>query len=661
MSIKRLGPDAIDLEPKAIRAPIVTSVSTTSVSSTGGESVLIYGSNFQPSVAVYLGNTASPTVTQINSNAISFSVPGKDPGTYSLYVVNPNGGSAVLPINVYSLDAFWSPGAKLLATLTKNNRSMSQLITMDSGSNYTLTGSLPSGITFNANTNLVAGTISNVLIDSTTYNFTLRAYHTGYNVYFSKDYSIEFVSTYPTWSTAANIGTFSQASFSATVTATSDSNVTYSLRNALPTGFTLNSNTGVISGAITAPDASQGTITNFYTTIRAIDQEYNYTDRTFTLVYVPSVPVFVTVPVLSYAYRTYAYSQNIVASGFGTMTYSVTTGSLPPGLSLSSAGVISGTPTTLGTYNFGGKAANQYGQSVTQTFTLIVYGPYVEATGGTVTTSGGYRIHTFTSTAGFVVNTCPPASKANVLIVAGGGGGGAGPGGGGGAGGYLNIIGTLAENTTYSVIVGSGGTGATPMYAGGPYGGDGVIRSGLSGFDSSAFGNTAIGGGFGAKGDGTGINGGGGGSGGGGGGRYNNGANPVGVGGQGFAINGVTQGYAGGTGQTNAGGGGGGAGGAGGTSGGGNGITLPFVGGNAVGGANGGGTASGVTAYGGGGGGTNAFGFTNAGITSGSNGTTYGSGGGGGAGGFGSYAYYTYNAGGGNGYNGVVVIRYPYV
>jgi hypothetical protein len=661
MSIKRLGPDAIDLEPKAIRAPLVTSISTTSVSSTGGESVVIYGSNFQPSVAVYLGNTASPTVTQINSTAISFSVPGKDPGTYSLYVVNPNGGSAVLPINVYSLDAFWSPGAKLLATLTKTNTSMSQLIAMDSGANYTLTGSLPSGITFDANTQLVSGTISNVLIDSTTYNFTLRAYHIGYQVYFSKDYSIEFVATYPTWNTSANIGVFNPSPFTATVSATSDSNVTYSLRNALPTGFTLNSNTGVISGAITAPDASQGGVTNFYTTIRAIDQEYNYTDRTFTLIYVPSVPAFVTVPVLPNSYQTYAYTQNILASGFGTMSYSVVSGSLPPGLSMSSLGVISGTPTTLGTYNFGGKAANQFGQTVTQTFTLIVYSPYVQATGGAVTTAGGFRIHTFTSSSSFVVSSAPPGARANVLIVAGGGGGGAGPGGGGGAGGYLNTISTLAENTTYPLTVGSGGPGATDMGAGAPYGGDGVIRSGLAGFDSSAFGNTAIGGGFGAKGDGTGANGGGGGSGGGGGGRFNNAANPVGVGGQGFAINGITQGYAGGTGQTNAGGGGGGAGGAGGTSGGGAGITLPFVGGNAVGGANAGGTASANTVWGAGGGGTNSFAFRNDGIVKGKDATTYGSGGGGGAGGFGGYAFYTYNAGGGAGFGGVIVIRYPYV
>jgi hypothetical protein len=48
-----------------------------------------------------------------------------------------------------------------------------------------------------------------------------------------------------------------------------------------------------------------------------------------------------------------SYSQTITASG-GTSpyTYSTTPSTLPPGLALSSAGLLSGTPTTAGTYNF---------------------------------------------------------------------------------------------------------------------------------------------------------------------------------------------------------------------------------------------------------------------------------------------------------------------
>jgi hypothetical protein len=48
-----------------------------------------------------------------------------------------------------------------------------------------------------------------------------------------------------------------------------------------------------------------------------------------------------------------AYSQTITASGRASpYTYATTAGALPAGLSLSSSGVLSGTPTTAGTSNF---------------------------------------------------------------------------------------------------------------------------------------------------------------------------------------------------------------------------------------------------------------------------------------------------------------------
>jgi len=69
--------------------------------------------------------------------------------------------------------------------------------------------------------------------------------------------------------------------------------------------------------------------------------------------------------------------------------------------------------------------------------------PYISATGGTITTSGNCRIHTFTSPGTFSVSSIATASPApannqvSYLVVAGGGGGGNGyQSGGGGAGGF---------------------------------------------------------------------------------------------------------------------------------------------------------------------------------------------------------------------------------
>jgi hypothetical protein len=61
-----------------------------------------------------------------------------------------------------------------------------------------------------------------------------------------------------------------------------------------------------------------------------------------------------------------AYSQQWdLTPASATTTFSVVTGSLPPGLSLTSPngdlGVISGTPTTAGTYSFTLRATNAYG------------------------------------------------------------------------------------------------------------------------------------------------------------------------------------------------------------------------------------------------------------------------------------------------------------
>jgi len=62
--------------------------------------------------------------------------------------------------------------------------------------------------------------------------------------------------------------------------------------------------------------------------------------------------------------------------------------------------------------------------------------PYIVATGGTVTTSGNFKIHTFTSSGNFDVSSIGN-SYAELLVVAGGGSGGNFGGGGGGAGGLI--------------------------------------------------------------------------------------------------------------------------------------------------------------------------------------------------------------------------------
>jgi len=92
--------------------------------------------------------------------------------------------------------------------------------------------------------------------------------------------------------------------------------------------------------------------------------------------------------------------------------------------------------------------------------------------GGTISTSGSYRIHTFNSSGSFV-NTVSSLDTQYLVIAGGGGGGGEGAtygGGGGGAGGYRNSVpgessgGPSSAETplslstgTYPITVGAGG------------------------------------------------------------------------------------------------------------------------------------------------------------------------------------------------------------
>lgn len=129
----------------------------------------------------------------------------------------------------------------------------------------------------------------------------------------------------------------------------------------------------------------------------------------------------------------------------------------------------------MGVFRFGG---DYYGIRGNQT--SKAYG-----VGGSVSESGGYRVHTFTTSGSIVFSSDGPVET---LIVAGGGGTGYDVGGGGGAGGMKYVLDTSVMATNYNVVVGQGG--ASGQSSG--------IR-GTSGGDSSIFQITSVGGGGGGS------------------------------------------------------------------------------------------------------------------------------------------------------------------
>jgi hypothetical protein len=152
-----------------------------------------------------------------------------------------------------------------------------------------------------------------------------------------------------------------------------------------------------------------------------------------------------------------------------TITYTVTSGSLPNGLSLSSSGLISGTvAANPATYTFTVSASDGINTAVTRSFSIIIPAPV--ASGGTLTSDSTYYYRTFTSTGNFVISDLPLA--VDILVVAGGGSGGVQVGGGGGAGGLILNSSTLNAGT-YVCTIGGGAASAGKQSPAGNYTGPG--------------------------------------------------------------------------------------------------------------------------------------------------------------------------------------------
>ena len=133
---------------------------------------------------------------------------------------------------------------------------------------------------------------------------------------------------------------------------------------ALPNGITLSSG-GVLSGTPTV----SGTF-NF--TVQAADVNGCMGAQAYTLVI--SCPLIqITPDFLSAGKVNSVYNQALAATG-GTPSYnfSVNAGALPNGLTLASGGVLSGTPTVSGVFNFTVSATDAAGCFGTQAYTLII-------------------------------------------------------------------------------------------------------------------------------------------------------------------------------------------------------------------------------------------------------------------------------------------------
>ena len=220
---------------------------------------------------------------------------------------------------------------------------------------YTWSASgLPSGLSISS-----AGVISGTPAASGSFPVTVQATDSA-KATATKSFTITVTALTITTATLPNgtVGT----SYTATTLAATGGTPPYTWSaSGLPSGLSISS-AGVISG-IPAVAGS------FSVTLKVTDSAQATATQTFTITVAAALTI--TTAALPNATVGTPYSQTLTASGSGTFAWSVSTGALPAGITLSSAGSLSGTPTAPGTFTFTVSVTGG-GQSATQSFTITV-------------------------------------------------------------------------------------------------------------------------------------------------------------------------------------------------------------------------------------------------------------------------------------------------
>ena len=395
----------ITLTPTTLPSPTVGVSYSHTVSATGGVSPYAYSIS---AGALPAGLTLSSSTGVISGTAtgvgiFNFTVKAEDTNSFTA-------------TQTYSF-AIAAPTITLMpASGTLNamaETAYSQTFTASGGTSpYTYSisaGALPAGLTLSSTTGVISGTPT----ASGTFSFTVKAVDsstsTGSPFFTANNYTL-FVATPTITLTPATLPSPTiEVAYSHTVSAAGGvSPYAYSISaGALPSGITLSSTTGVISGTVTASGTFSFTITAKDTNSFTTAQAYSFTIAAPAITLMPTTLPSPAVGV--------AYSQTLSTSG-GTSpyTYSISAGALPAGLTLSSTtGVISGTVTASGTFSFTVTTKDTNSFTAAQAYSFTIAAPTVTlmpttlpsptvgvAYSQTLNASGGTSPYTYSITAG---------------------------------------------------------------------------------------------------------------------------------------------------------------------------------------------------------------------------------------------------------------------
>jgi uncharacterized protein YhjY with autotransporter beta-barrel domain len=224
-------------------------------------------------------------------------------------------------------------------------------------------GGLPPGLTLNANSGAITGTPN----AAGSYGFTIEATDAN-NSKGNRPYNVTIntapLTINPASLPAGQVGT----GYSQTVTASGgNGNYSYAVvSGSLPSGLSLNPATGDITG-----NPSAGGTFNF--TIQATDTSPNTGSRPYSVT-IGANSLTVHPPTLPNGTRNVPYSQAVNATGgTGAVTFAVSLGALPAGLSLdANSGAITGTPSGSGMSSFTIRATDSLNNFGTQGYNVNI-------------------------------------------------------------------------------------------------------------------------------------------------------------------------------------------------------------------------------------------------------------------------------------------------